>query len=246
MSETISVNTAETGTEGKMETPDLSIFPESIRTLFDKLPDLLKKRIFSEKQRTETVSSSEKLEQSLEEIVASFDTRTREEFMARCLFELFENGRFKDMFKSVDEENLGQEVERLLNLLWQNRGKRDDVQLFNQEYYDNFFQGRVVITKRLGTKKLEIKKLNDSIATTIKQKRLTEKKRDDLRKLEAEMNILIDELKKYDDQHDNSDLVHRASLVSYRQRKEREWTKAATITGEYLDPAEFSTVMAEH
>lgn len=247
MSEIIRVNPVETGTEKeKREIEELKNFPESVRVLFDKLPDQLKNRIFPKVSKNEDINSPEGDEQSLEEIVAGFDTKTREEFMSRCLNELFDNGRFKDKFEAVGEKNLEQEIERLLNLLWQNRGKRDDVRLFNQEYYDNFFQAREIILEKIWEKKLELEKLNNSIATTIKQKRLTERKREELRGLDAEMNSLTDELKKYDDEHSNSDLDHMYFRnISSRKRKEKEWTKAATITGEYLNPAEFATVMAE-
>ncbi len=247
MSEIIKINPIETGAEKeKREIAELNSFPDSVRALFNKLPDSLKNRIFPEGQKGENISSPEGRERSLEEIVASFDTKTREEFMMRCVSEIFDNGKFKDGFEAVGDEDLKQEIERLLNLLWQNRGKRDDVQLFNQEYYDNFFQARGIITEKIKARKLEIDKLNGSIANTIKQRRLTEKKRVELRKLESELNLLTEELKKYDDQHGNSDLDHMYFRdVSSRQRKEREWTKATTVTGEYLDPAEFATVMAE-
>ncbi len=247
MSEIIRSNSRESGPEKeKREIPELSNFPESVRVMFDKLPDSLKNKIFPEIKTGKTESSPEGRERSLEEIVASFDTKTREEFMVHCISELFDNGRFKDGFEAVGEEGLRQEIERLLNLLWQNRGKRDGVQLFNQEYYDNFFHARGIITEKIKAKKIEIDKLKDSIESTKKQKRLTERKRGELRKLQSEMGLLTDELKKYDYQHGNSDLDHAHSRdVSSRQRKEREWTKATTVTVEYLDPTEFVTVMAE-
>jgi len=246
MNEIIRINSVEAeAKKEKREIEELKNFPESVRAFFDALPEALKDRIFP-KVPNELASSPEKRERSLEEIVAGLDTKTREEFMARCLIELFDNGRFKDAFETLGEEGLNQEVRRLLNLLWQNRGGRDDVQLFNQEYYEIFFETRKVISGKITEKRTEIEKLNASIATTIKQKRLTENKKVVLRKLETELSTLTDELKKYDDQHGNSDLDHMYFRdVSSRQRKEREWTKATTITGEYLDPAGFATVMAE-
>ena len=72
--------------------------------------------------------------------------------MARCLDELVEHGKFKDALEAVGEENLKQEVMRLMDLLWQNRGRRDKVQLFNQEYYNNFFQARGIITEKIKAK----------------------------------------------------------------------------------------------
>src|SRR3989338_1100780 len=247
MSEIIRINPAEIGKEKReKEIEELKNFPEGIRGLFDKLPDAIKDKIFPRVAQSESMSSLEKRERILEEIVAGFDTKTREEFMARCLSELFDSGKFKDALETIGEDDLKQEIGRLLNLLWQNRGKRDDIQLFNQEYYDSFFQARGTIMEKVQAKKTEIEKLNASIATTIKQKRLTERKRDELRALEVELNTLIDELKKYDERHDNSNLDRTYFRdVASRQRKERKWTKATALTSEYLDPAEFATVMAE-
>ena len=94
MSEIIRINPIETGAEKeKREITELKSFPDSVRTLFNKLPDSLKNRIFPEGQKGENISFPEGRERSLEEIVASFDTKTREEFMMRGVSELFDNGK---------------------------------------------------------------------------------------------------------------------------------------------------------
>jgi hypothetical protein len=231
--------------QAKQGVEELKDFPNSVRVLFDKLPDSIKNKILITLKGS-TATSLEERESKLEKTIACFDTKTREKFMERCLSELFYVGKFSDKFEAVGEENLGPEVGRLLNLLWQNRGRRDDAQLFNQEYYNNFFQTRLLITEKIKTIKLEIEKLNNSIATTIKQKRLTERKQKELTKLEAGRNLLINELNKCDDQHGNS-VLDRAwgRDISARQKKEKDWTKAVAITCEYLDPAEFATAVAE-
>lgn len=245
MSELIRINLDETEKENR-EIGELKNFPDGVSELFDKLPDTIKDKIVPRVAQGESVTSSEKRERSLEEVIAGFDTKTREEFMIKCLDELFDSGKFKNALEAVGEDDLKQEIDRLLSLLWQNRGKRDAVQLFNQEYYDSFFQARDVIMEKVRAKRTEIEKLNAHIATTIKQKRLTERKRDELRILEAELSTVTDELKKYDDQYGNSNLDHMYFRdVASRQRKEREWTKTATLTGEYLGPAEFATTMTE-
>ncbi len=228
--------------EEKIEIPQLKDFPENVRSLFSQLPDSLRVKILPSDMEDNKKVPCENLDSGLEGIVAGFDDETRQKFMKRCLGELFITAKFKDRFQSVGEENLGKELERLLNLLWQNRGKRNSIELFNQEYYDKFFEDRGVIIEKINAKKAEIEKLENSIENTKKQKRLTERKKNDFRKLLEELELLTDELRNHDDKHDNYKYFPN---VSSRIEKEMEWTKAAAITSEYLGPTEFAFIMGE-
>ena len=229
------------------EIEKLKNLPGSVRGFFKKLPDEIKNKIFPhEENDTLGISSLESREKTLEEIITGFDKKTRENFMNRCVSELFEHGRFEDTFKAVGEEGLKDEIRRLLDLLWQNRGKRDDISLFNSKNYDAFFKARGDMANEVESKKSEIKESEDSVATTRKQRRLTETKTRKLQALEAELRRLTDSLKKFDEENGNSDLNYMYFRdVKSRQRKEKEWTEGVTITSEYLDPAEFSLAIAE-
>jgi hypothetical protein len=113
------------------------------------------------------------------------------------------------------EENLRQEVMRLLDLLWSNRGKRgDNIKIFNQELYDNFFAGREIIINQINNKKDEIAELKKSIQSTVKQKRLTESKQEKLNILNIELNTLNNSLERYDEQKGNSsfDYIRRQDV----------------------------------
>lgn len=230
----------------KQEVLELKNFPESVRALFDELPPLLKEKILPQRQNNETNFSSDEQTPDLEKMIASFSEETREDFIIECLNELFKNGNFKDKLTSKEKE-LSIEIERLLNLLWQNRGKRaEEIQVFNQEYYDTFFKKRNDLVKKIEAKRQEISTKKESIEKTKKQIRATNQKMDELRFLEEEERELTESLKKYDDEHNNSDVDRWYSRdISSRQKKEKEWTTATVITSEYLDPIEFATAVSE-
>lgn len=229
-----------------MEIAELRDFPESVRSLFEKLPDPMKKQLLDKIERDEAASSPEEDERSLEEVVSSLGTEKREEFTSHCLNELFENAKLKKRFHADEGKHLKQDIARLLGTLWQNRGKRDDVELFNREYYDNFFRDREVIAAKIREKNAQIRNQEASILTTHKQKNLTARKKDARKRFTKEEDSLVEELKAFDKEHGNSsmDSAHSQDIAS-RERKEKEWTKAVAIVSEYLDPTEFATVVAE-
>ncbi|MFA6190325.1 MAG: hypothetical protein WC711_02295 [Candidatus Staskawiczbacteria bacterium] len=230
----------------EQEIAELKDFPGSVSALFRSLPEFIREKIFPQTDDGRFSDSSEKRERSLGEVVAGLDEKTREEFMARCLHSLFESGKFKERLDAVEHQELKKEIYRMLDVLWGNRKKSDDVELFNKVYYEKFFKEREPFVLAIRVKNDEIKKLNTGIARTIKQKRLTETKMGKLGALEKERELLLRELKFHDDENGNSnyDQLHFRDVASC-QRKEGEWTKAVAVTSEYLAPDEFATMMAE-
>ncbi len=228
--------------ETKSENVDLAGFSEEVRSLFDKLSNSIKELIFSEKG-----NDKKDQEKTLEEIIASFDQETREAYLNNCLFILFHDSQLRQSFDMAGEENLRQEIMRLLDLLWSNRGKRgDNIKIFNQELYDNFFAGREIIINQINNKKDEIAELKKSIQSTVKQKRLTESKQEKLNILNIELNTLNNSLERYDEQKGNSSFDYiRRQDVSTRRKKEKMWTEATITVAEYMDPVEFATAVAE-
>jgi len=121
------------------EIKGLEGLPESVHGAFWKLPEQMKKRIFPENFRPVSESGGSN-KGGLEDVVAGFDTETRERFSAHCLSEVFYHGRFKEVFEKVDGVRIKEEIIRLLDLFWSNRGKGDQFILFNKGYYENFFK----------------------------------------------------------------------------------------------------------
>ena len=247
MTELARQNPIESGKQKEtFEIKELKLLPESVQTLFQKLPDSIKTKIFPKQTTTYSEIPSEGRKRSLEEIAASFDESTREKFLNRCLNELFFQGKFTDRLDSVSPENLQQEVTRLLNVMWQNRTKGDEVQLFNQEYYDNFLKDREILAGKVAEKKLEVEKAEASLEATSKQKRLSQRKQEEVVKLRKQLKQTIEELMEFDFQNNNTSLdFARSNDISARREKELEWTKGTTVIIRYLDPAEFATAMGE-
>lgn len=107
-------------------------------------------------------------------------------------------------------------------------------------------KGRAEHANNLQLKIDEINAVKQSINTTIKQKRLTQTKHEQLRLLEAERDILVKQLQSFDDLHHNSDTDYWSFRdVKARSDKEREWTMATSITSEYFDATEFSTAITQ-
>ena len=232
------------------EIAELSDLPESVRVLFAKLPDSIKTKILPQIEKNKSENSPGNEERSLDEMVASFDVETRERYMGICLARLFADGRLEESLESLDANNLKIETNSLLDLLWNNRGKRDNVDIFNQKYYEDFSKGREPIISKIKPKNEEIGKLIASIAKTKKQKRLTEMKTKQLEGLETERDLIYKELEEYDERYDHNPNYKYSTLravwrIEERQKKEKDWTKAAAATSEYLDPAELATLMAE-
>lgn len=223
----------------------LENFPPSVREIFSRLTDSLRAQIVG---TTQPDFSRNSKEGSLEDVVASFDTEKREEFMMICLMELFRAGQIKERLLDSGLDNLHLEIKRFMDMLWQNRGhhSEDELVIFNQDYYQRFYKERAEYENNLQLKIDEINALKQSIDITRKQKRLTEIKREKLRLLETEKDILFKQLQSYDQLHHNSDTDHWSFRdVKTRSDKEREWTKAVSIASEYFDPTEFSTVITE-
>jgi len=224
----------------------LKDYPESINKLFNDLPNSLKNKLFSNEKEDIPFFLKSKEEQ-LGEIIKSFKIEDRERLMRNFLSELFNVANFRNILESINEDSLEQEIKRLFDLFWHSRGKRDnDVEIFNKSYYDNFFNNRKKIEEKIKEKKLEIKILKNSIEKTKKQIRLTEKKKEEMKKIINEESLLIKELEDFDYKNNNSwnDKINFSDVAS-RKRKEEKWTQALIIVSEHLDSTEFAIIIKE-
>ena len=238
--------------EPEKERPELRDLPESVRELFGRLSWQVQDQIFPPADQATSggasMNSLEEYEKKLNDMLASFDAKTREEFMAHCLAELVHYGRFRESFpRAFRDGNLSDEISALMNHIWQSRGKKSkDMLSFNDEYYQNFFAARATIKGKIVEKKAEIESLNVSIEKTRKQKRLTERKINVSREKGAELRALEKELDDFDFKHGNARTdFYRQKNLAVRAKKEWEWTVATVATSEYLDAAEFATVFGE-
>lgn len=239
--------------EERPEMVGFSDLPESVCQVLRRIPEGLRREIslsagLVDKKTEEKNDLDGRLEKDMDELVAGMDIKNRELFLHSCLTSLFLRGRFQKSFEQAEaKENTAAEVARLLSLFWQNRGRRkEEVQIFNQEYYDDFFRRRAAKTALVTAKLAEIGELKESIEKTKHQKRLTKQKTDQLYSLEKELDILQSNLEIFDTVEDNSffSRVNSHDAAS-RRDDERQWTEAVTIVAEYLDPAEFATVISE-
>jgi len=218
--------------------------PDSVQNLFEQLPSHIKRKIFIKIEGGQGPHSSPKNEVSLEELIASFDTKMIENFMTTSLHNLFEKANLKDRLENANKSQLCSEIDRLLNLIWANRGNHNNEIVFNKDYYDNFQQYRGNINEKIKEKKAEIEELRRSIEKTRTQKRLTETKINQLRFLEKEGLNLFNKLDKYDRENGNSDLDRTYFRdIASRKSQEKQWMNAVIITSEYLSPLDFGVAM---
>lgn len=221
-------------------------FPEEIRLAFDGLPKAIQKEVLSSTSGIEGEDNSEKSKRSLEDMVASFDTETREEFFSYCLDRVFQIGKLQNLLQSIDNEDLSKEITRLFDIFWQNRGKGEDMKIVNQEYYDSFFKARSVLEEHARNKRAEIDALELSITSTHKKIRETAKKTERLHSLKIDLSEIMNEIKIFDEKHQNA-VIDKTYFrdVESRQKHEKEWTQAIGIVSEYMDPTEFATALSE-
>lgn len=228
--------------ENQREIPELSAIPETVRSIFYSLPVEIQNKLFPLVPEGAEVRG----EKSLDELAAGFDTETRERFMARCLSELFDTDVLGNGLKKIRAEELESELTRLLDVIWKNRGANSDYKIFNQEYYADFTKDRSEIVVRIEAIKEEVTKIESSIQSTIKQIRLTEQKKQELRNEQKKLDEARRELKDFDSKHGNSEMDSLYFRdVRSRQKKEKEWTEAAAVVARYLDPVEFATAVLE-
>jgi hypothetical protein len=73
-----------------------------------------------------------------------------------------------------------------------------------------------------------------------------EKNKTELKNLEAELDLLLQELEKHDQEYGYWNSLDVDFFPASKNREREEfWTKAIALTAEYLDPTEFATVVAE-
>src|SRR3989339_1283002 len=229
----------------RIELKEMKGFPESIQELFQAVPKSVQERIISEIKR-EPTESFEDNKKSLEEMVASFDPETREKFMEHCLGELFYVAEFRERIETFFQEgDIKQEITRLLDVLWKNREKKkEEVTLFNEPYYHCFEEERRIVLEKIEEKKSEEEKQKLSLSKTEGQRRLTETKRKQLHQLQDELTSFIKERENLDFRYHNW-IGYGKGGISWRQRKEKEWTEGIALVTQYVDPTEFATAIGE-
>ncbi len=223
---------------------ELDGFPDSIQELYQVLPNEIKEKIFSGGGLEEDGQRDKK--RSLEEVIACLKREQREEFASECLSELFGGGSRNDFKRAFDREgvDVGAEVTKFLDMTWGNRGKgKDDVEIFNQGYFDDFFEQREVIVQEIRQLQAKIDALKASAEKTKRQRRLTEKKKRGVHKSEwEEMPALKERLHVLD--RENESLSYFSS-PEFRASHEKEWTYALAVIAEYLEPDELAVVVLE-
>jgi hypothetical protein len=220
--------------------------PKSVKEYLDKVPDRIKKKLFPEEKNLDRKDGKETEMERYEEIVATMTEREREDFMKKCFFELFYETGISDAFKDLDKERLTEEVSRITDVLWSNRGKRgEEIKLFNAEYYDKFFADRDSLEADIRSKKLEVEKAkeaNDKRKTDSKDSKIYQK----YSELRGELDGLRKEMENLDNKHGNAEFYRIVGKgVDGRKAREAKWTEAVAVLEEYLDPTEFATLMAE-
>jgi hypothetical protein len=139
------------------------------------------------------------------------------------------------------------EIFRFLEIIWKNRGKRgEEIEVFNQEYYDDFLRKKEDLIDELGSKKAEIDAMKLSIEKTRRKKRLTEQKNQQLGLLNNELAEIENRNKNFDNENSNSsyDRLYWRGVLD-RQKKEKEWTEGLTVVAEYYDADEFAVASAK-
>ncbi len=229
------------------EFPRLSGLPESVRDAFLELPVEIQERIFPAESSKEESSEWSEPKRRLEEIVSCLSVEDRERFLMSCFSELFSSAGFKDIFHKLDMDFLLAEIFRFLEIIWKNRGKRgEEIEVFNQEYYDDFLRKKEDLIDELGSKKAEIDAMKLSIEKTRRKKRLTEQKNQQLGLLNNELAEIENRNKNFDNENSNSsyDRLYWRGVLD-RQKKEKEWTEGLTVVAEYYDADEFAVASAK-
>lgn len=171
------------------------------------------------------------MKEHLEEITVGLNSETNERLIAQNLSEIFKVGRYEQKFRKTEVEDLEGQLIRLMDLFWQNRGRRDGLEIFNEKYYQNFFKAREAIINQLV-------KLNEEIETR-RQGTDDESLKDILAELKKELN-------NFDERNENSESDRLGSKgIEDRQRTEWQLTKVIAALTQNLEPDEFAVVMFE-
>lgn len=224
--------------------------PESVRTLFAKLPAEMQRKLLpeSDQKNNGQRASPENYERRLEELAASFDTRTREKYMAKWLENLFMDGQYRNhrFLQAAYKGDLKNETTRLMDVIWGQRGQKGQAAVFNESWYKEYADQSGMLRAKIKNQKEAITRLETSIEKTRKQKRLTAVRIAERRQLVAGLEALEKELGDLHYRYGNSDNERwEGRGIAAREKAERELTKAAAVMSGYLDATEYATVMAE-
>ncbi|MSR85380.1 hypothetical protein EXS71_03025 [Candidatus Uhrbacteria bacterium] len=221
----------------------VSDLPSSVQALFVKLAPLMQKELMPSLCQAPGTSPDKR---SLDEVVAFFDQKTREEYLGQCLYKLFDVADVYAWLKYQNISDIKGEVTRWMDTLWLNRGKRGkDLMLLTEPYYQTFQVQRAPLKKKLDEARAAEAKIKAKCMEN-KQKRKGEKLRTEWHIASRVTNAAANELQELDKRHENEEFDGMYFRdVESRRRKERGWLEGCTVVIEYLDPIEFATIMAE-
>lgn len=220
--------------------------PKSVLEYFDKVPDRIKKRLFPEEAPAGHEGEERSVIERFEDVVATMTEREREDFAKKCFFELFYEAELTEVFKYTNRGSLTEEVSRFVEVLWTNRGKRGgEIKLFNEDYYEKFFAEQESKENEIKEREKELERAriaNDKRKTDSRDSKIWEK----YAALRSEVDRLKKELENFNNKNDNADFFRVVGKgVEGRKNRENKWTEALAVLEEYLDPAEFATLIAE-
>lgn len=220
--------------------------PKSVQEYFNKVSDRIKKKLFPDEKFSGREEKEGTEMEKFEDAVATMTEKEREGFIKKCFFELFYETGISNAFKDLDKDKLTEEVGRFTDTLWSNRGERGErIELFNEEYYDKFFADRNNLAEEIKSKEMAVEKAgaaNDKRKTDSMDSKIYQ----EYSELRGELDGLKKELDNFDNKNGNADFYRIVDKgVEGRRAKEARWTEAIAVLEEYLDPAEFATLIAE-
>ena len=235
------VNTESGHSDKKTEhiSQEIKLFPKSIQDLYKELPADIREKIFPSEKDMEGESQSKS---TLRDIIERIGEKEREELMFGYLSELFLVGKYKKYFADAYKNNkLQEEVKRLMNILWENRIKKEEdlATCLNEERYNELLEQRQEIVDRIKKAENKLQELKKRPLKSLKGKG-AERVKDK----EKEIEKIRKELDEFDSSNNNTwiDITNGKGIVG-RQERERMWTRGVVTINMFMDPTDFAVLM---
>lgn len=249
----------ESGAEQNLqEIEEIKFLPAELRLAFSRLPESVRSFIL---QRFEDLKEiNEEVAKNPEEGPASLDEKERFDYLEVLLSHLFLELEL-DRTADLTSDDLVQKIAELMDTLWSNRGQ-EEVKIFNQKFYDEFFQKRQKFVEELKKKQQEVEAIKEPANLKSKSKR---------RDFEIwrgrqweEVRRLKKNLEKFDQENGNTVFNTRTPgsvpgagriynaeknnwlAVEGRKNREEALTKKIGQLAEYLTADEFTVGFADY
>jgi hypothetical protein len=202
-----------------------------------------------EKKRVKTkelfgIIDEEEVLKNKELVIDKFDDEGRELFISAelngYLLAIANLRKLKQMY----EFEFGRQIERLLDLLWNNRGRRgDEIKIFDQDYYDDYFSQRKVFLDKIKVSEAAIREAADEIEKTKKQKRLTESKQQLRRDLQKELDKIKETYQLFEYEWGGS--VYGGKAQDEKRNQEKIAAASLNFALEYISAEDFAVLFSE-